>query len=176
MSEVYENRLTEDRLLLVLREYHPFPRCALSDPAMVEKVTDVLCRILCPQKSPRPFSDTPETLARCRESWLSVLREHPGRFSLTALDGIGENIGEVNRRLFAPFLRFVHGDFHVENLLLDDEDNLLVCDWQNCGLGEAGGDPAFFLSRLSADGVSLSRQALLESYCRKAGISEPHRL
>lgn len=105
-----------------------------------------------------------------------MLREHPGRFSLTALDGIGENIGEVNRRLFAPFLRFVHGDFHVENLLLDDEDNLLVCDWQNCGLGEAGGDPAFFLSRPSSDGVSLSRQALLESYCRKAGISEPHRL
>lgn len=34
--------------------------CALSDPAMVEKVTDVLCRILCPQKSPRPFSTRPK--------------------------------------------------------------------------------------------------------------------
>lgn len=180
---VYENRLTEDRLLLVLKEYRPFPRCALHDPAMLEKVTDVLCSIhalpvpdFLSAEKPAPVHYSPETLARCREGWESVLQEHPGRFSLTEPENVCQNISRVNERLFAPFLRFVHGDFHVENLLLDDDNNLLVCDWQNCGLGEAGGDLAFFLSRLSADGITLPQRPLLESYCRKAGITEPHRL
>lgn len=180
VPEVYENRLTEDRLLLVLKEYRPLSRGALSEPTTLQKIPEVLSRIhalpppdFLPKEEPSPVHYAPETLARCRAGWEAVLAEHPGRFSQAHLENLCRNIGPVNERLFAPFLRFVHGDFHLENLLTDDENRLLVCDWQNCGIGEAGGDLAFFLSRLSADGVSLPQRPLMEHYCRLSGIAEP---
>lgn len=59
----------------------------------------------------------------------------------------------------------VHGDFHCDNLLLDER---VVCDWQNIYLGTSAGDLAFFLSRLSADGVSLNMDTRMRSYSTAA--------
>lgn len=73
VPEVYENRLTEDRLLLVLKEYHPLSRGALSEPATLQKIPEVLSRIhalpppdFLPKEEPSPVRYAPETLARCR--------------------------------------------------------------------------------------------------------------
>ncbi|MBE5780097.1 MAG: hypothetical protein E7331_12315 [Clostridiales bacterium] len=183
VPQVYTNLLREDELLLVLREYRPLRQEELLESSVLGKVLDALVQIhalpvpdFATGQTPRAVHYSAESLAACREGWLQVLLEHPNKFSLAPLDRIQDHINRVNDRLFAPLLRFVHGDFHCQNLLARDHGRILVCDWQNCGSGEATGDLAFLLSRLSADGFPLDEDILLSEYCRRAKLNDPRQL
>ena len=116
----------------------------------------------------------PERLQECLEGWKSVLAEHGGRFNTGDAAFVAKHFDMVNECFHPQTCMLTHGDFHCDNLLLNERGELLVCDWQNVNIGTPAGDIAFFLSRLSADGASLNADALIESYCAAAeaiGIS-----
>lgn len=110
----------------------------------------------------------PERLRECLEGWKSVLAEHGDRFNADDVSFVAKHFNRVNEHFYPRDFSFIHGDFHCENLLMEEHGALLVCDWQNARTGTPASDIAFFLSRLSADGVSLDADTLVESYCSAA--------
>ena len=180
LPQIDYNELREDELLLIMQAYQPMQQARLSQPDMLELALEALARIhalpvpaFLSAGEAEPFHLEPDVLEHCRQGWLSVLREHPGCFSQADLQTVAESINPVNARLFAPRLALSHGDFHCENLLTDPLGRIIVCDWQNCGVGDVTGDISFLLSRLSADGYPLSTAHALETYCRHASIPDP---
>lgn len=179
LPQVDYNELREDELLLIMQAYQPVHQARMSQPDMLERALEALAQIhalpvpaFLSAGESRPVHLEPDALKRCHQGWFSVLQEHPGRFSLDDLQTVAENINPVNTRLFAPRLALCHGDFHCENLLTDDLGRIIVCDWQNCGVGDVTGDVSFLLSRLSADGYPLDAARALETYCRHASIPD----
>ena len=180
LPQVCYNELRGDELLLIMQAYQPLHQSRLSQPDMLDRALETLAQIhalpvpaFLSAGESAPFHLKPDALERCHQGWLSVLREHPGRFSEAALRAVAEHINPVNARLFAPRLVLCHGDFHCENLLTDDQGRIIVCDWQNCNVGDVTGDISFLLSRLSADGYPQDSARALEVYCRHASIPDP---
>lgn len=180
LPQIDYNELREDELLLIMQAYQPVHQARLSQPDMLELALEALAQIhalpvpaFLSGGESAPFHLEPDVLERCRQGWLCVLREHPGCFSEAAVHSVAENVNLVNARLFAPRLALTHGDFHCENLLTDSTGRIIVCDWQNCGVGDVTGDISFLLSRLSADGYRPDTAQALETYCRLASIPDP---
>lgn len=96
--------------------------------------------------------------------WESVLAEHAGAFDQCFLKKTAEKINEIILWHDGEEEVLTHGDFHWDNLLTDKEGNIVVCDWQNTGVGKASGDASFFLSRLRADGLMLDEEDIVELY------------
>lgn len=180
LPQIDYHELREDELLLIMQAYQPVHQAQLSQPDMLDLALEALAQIhslpvpeFLSAGEATPFHLAPDVLEHCRQGWLGVLREHPGCFSEADLQTVAENINPVNARLFAPRLALNHGDFHCENLLTDDLGRIIVCDWQNCGVGDVTGDISFLLSRLSADGYPQDAAQTLEAYCRHASIPDP---
>ena len=161
-----------DEILIIMRKYRPLEKRSLARGAL-EKVMAVLAQI---HALPLPEAEAPakpqtlskEEIARCHTGWSKVLAEHGDAFSQEKLDELAEAINRVNERWHSARRCCVHGDFHAENLLTDAAGNIIVCDWQNIGVGHPAGDIAFLLSRLAADGVQIDRTAAVDAYCRYA--------
>ncbi|MCR5628704.1 phosphotransferase [Eubacterium sp.] len=100
----------------------------------------------------------------CVEGWKSVLAEHPGVFAEEILDDVAANINDIISLKNKEKSVLIHGDFHWENILKDDDGNLILCDWQGVKVGGPSEDLSFFLSRLGADGVSIDEDEFLNAY------------
>ena len=180
LPQIHYNDLRQDELLLIMQEYQPVSQARLSQQDMLDGALETLAQIhalpvpeFLTAGEAAPFHLDDAALEQSLQGWRSVLREHPGRFSEDDLQAVAESINPVNARLFAPRLALTHGDFHCENLLTDDAGRIIVCDWQNCSVGDVTGDISFLLSRLSADGHPLDTAQALETYCRHASIPDP---
>lgn len=165
---------TEDELLLVLEKYRTIARKEISG-ALMEKVTETLARIhtlpvpgFAEQKDGQPLMYVPKDIAAYVGGWESVLQEHGDAFSAGLLQEISRDINAINRKFQSRRACFTHGDFHFDNLLQDDRENIVVCDWQSCGCGDPSGDLSFLMSRLLSDGYPLDGEKLVSSYCRHA--------
>ena len=100
----------------------------------------------------------------CVEGWKSVLAEHPGVFAEEILDDVAANINDIISLKNKEKSVLIHGDFHWENILKDDDGNLILCDWQGVKVGGPSEDLSFFLSRLGADGVNIDEDKFLNAY------------
>ena len=59
----------------------------------------------------------------------------------------------------------VHGDFHMENCLLDESDRVIIADWQSPGMGSGPTDILdYFLARAELSGSDLSVDKLIDAY------------
>ena len=105
-----------------------------------------------------------QRITECLSGWKSVLAEHPGAFDESWLEEIASKINELIIQHDSEERVLVHGDFHWDNLLEDENGNILLCDWQGVNFGGATGDLSFFLSRLGGDGIRLDVTVLLDSY------------
>jgi hypothetical protein len=105
-----------------------------------------------------------EQISASVAGWCSVLDEHPGIFSETPLKQLAEKINDIILWHEQEESVLNHGDFHRDNLLLDGNGNILICDWQGISVGAASGDLSFFFSRLSADGIYLDEKQAVEFY------------
>lgn len=56
---------------------------------------------------------------------------------------------------------------------MDEENRLIVCDWQNVSVGNPAGDLSFFLSRLCADSTTLDKDRLTALYCAEYADRNP---
>lgn len=63
-----------------------------------------------------------------------------------------------------------HGDWHVDNLLLDADDEFVWIDWQEAGLDRGPGDLALLWQRAEFDGADPPREAMFAAYAQARGI------
>lgn len=155
-----------------MKKYQPLdPRCL--DDTVLEKVLAVLAQIhslpipdFLPRTDAKPLVIKSADLSLYRRGWETVLEEHGQVFSKNVIFKIAENINAFNQKRFSAKQWCCHGDFHFGNLLTDEHENILVCDWQGVGLGHVSGDLSFLLSRLSADGYPVSKEKAIRTYCK----------
>lgn len=172
---LYEHR-TPQEVILLLRRYR-----MLTHEEAACRLSEIIKMLACVHSLPAPdFLDTPkrsytalppERLRECLEGWKSVLAEHGHRFDAKGAAFVAEYFNLVNEYFYPQNFTLIHGDFHCDNLLMDGHGALFICDWQNASIGTPASDIAFFLSRLSADGISLDADALIESYCAAAAVA-----
>lgn len=101
--------------------------------------------------------------------WKFVLSQHKGDFDELILENIYKDLDLVCPYLNNPPQYVCHGDFHPENILMDN-DNLLICDWQNIGIGKCIGDISFFISRGMGFGININSDELLDFYCERLSV------
>jgi len=170
LPEVLDNEISENEIIIVLKKYTPILRDELSND-LIRKITKVLALIhtddipaFLGNSDQKKELLSSERVNYCLKGWKSVLNEHPGAFDEAYIDIIVSKINEIIDWHNTEERILTHGDFHFENLLKDSTGNILVCDWQNAGIGGASEDLSFFMSRLGADGVVFDSDFILESY------------
>jgi Ser/Thr protein kinase RdoA (MazF antagonist) len=134
-----------------------------------------------------------------RSNWRANVRR-TGRTATACwpvLDGLGAAVDELapDRPAFALALRwaelnrpapvppvFVHGDFRIGNVLVDESGVVAVVDWEFARYGDIAEDLAFFCMRpwrfgrqqYPAGGIG-SRQTLLDAYAEVSGVDIPRK-
>lgn len=171
LPKVYHCYQSDDEIQIIMEKYRSLNRYRF-DNALLEKILAVLARIhslpvpdFLPNVDIEPFMLDQSAISQYLLSWQKVLEEHGSAFPKNDLFQIAENINAVNQKAHSTKRVFCHGDFHFENLLEDDHGNIIVCDWQSIHLGHVAGDISFFLSRLSADGCTISKDDAIQIYC-----------
>lgn len=175
LPEIYHCCCYDDEIQIIMKKYRPMELQNLDDN-MLEKILFVLTRIhslpipdFLPQGEREPLRFEQADIWQYRNGWQAVLDEHGQAFSEYDLSVIAENINAVNQKFHCKRQWCCHGDFHFENLLTDEQENIIVCDWQGVGPGHVAGDISFLLSRLSADGCSIRKEKAIRIYC---GVSD----
>lgn len=59
-----------------------------------------------------------------------------------------------------------HGDFHIDNVLVDRGGGIVLADWQEVGPGRGPEDLSFFLQRASFSGGTVPGEAMIDAYRR----------
>ena len=170
LPQVLNAEISEDEIILLMKKYVNPDRSVLDD-ILLRKITRTLARIH--TDTVPGFLNTGRVPAErlsakrvedCLAGWSAVLDEHPGGFGRSPLKAIAEKINRIIEWHDTEERVLSHGDFHFENLLMDEQGNVLVCDWQGVNLGGASGDLNFFMSRLGADGIAVDPAFLLQAY------------
>lgn len=161
---------TENRVVIIMKKYNSLSRPDFNDDlmeAIIELLTDINTTpfedIL---KKPDDSGETGKAeIAFCVRNWHNILDEHNGYFDINVIDEIA---AQINRLMLYPNTLpavLSHGDFHFNNILKTDRNTLVVCDWQNAGIGNASDDLFFFISRASADGLKINEDKAISLYC-----------
>ncbi|MDE6169014.1 MAG: aminoglycoside phosphotransferase family protein, partial [Acetatifactor sp.] len=138
---------------------------------LIQKITKTLAALhtdappsfMCKdQEKAEALSD--QMITECLCGWKSVLAEYPGSFNENQLEEIAGKINNLIAWHDSEDRVLIHGDFHWDNLLEDENGNILLCDWQGVNLGGASGDLSFFLSRLGGDGIRIDAAVFLDYY------------
>ena len=170
LPKVLEAEASEDEITILMKKYGCPKRHAINTE-LIRKITRALAALhtdgippfLCKDKEKaEPLSE--QMITECLNGWKSVLAEHPGSFHEKQLEEIASRINDLIAWHDSEDCVLVHGDFHWDNLLQDENGNILLCDWQGVNLGGASGDLSFFLSRLGGDGIQLDAAGFLGSY------------
>ncbi len=82
------------------------------------------------------------------------------------LNWLGKNGAALSRVLSASSFTLVHRDFRLDNLFFSDEDDEIVLfDWQMPSIGVPGYDVAYFLSAMNLEKLGLTEvSSLLDHY------------
>lgn len=170
VPQILYNHQTDDEIILLMKKYRMLRQDEINE-VYLRKIIKLLVQIhnlpipnFLTGHNVKPFSLTDKEIKRCQISWMNVLNEHGDSINKLELEYIANNINEVNQKNFIYQIRFVHGDFHCNNILVNENDEILVCDWQNTGAGDFIGDLSFFISRLSADGYVQREDEIIQLY------------
>lgn len=170
LPKVLKAEISEDEILILMKKYGRLRRNTINTE-LLSKITRALAGLHTDETPAFLGRDrekaktlSGQRIAECLDGWKSVLAEHPGVFDGSRLEEIADGINELIEWHDSEECGPVHGDFHWDNLLEDENGNILICDWQGVGLGGASGDLSFFLSRLSGDGIRIDSVAFLDSY------------
>lgn len=170
LPKVLKAETSENEILILMKKYRCPERNAIN-VELIQKITKALAAIhtdetppfMCKGKEKAELLSD-QMIKECLSGWKSVLAEHPGSFSESQLEELAGKINKLIEWNDSEDRVLVHGDFHWDNLLEDENENILLCDWQGVNLGGASGDLSFFLSRLGAEGIQIDEAVFLDSY------------
>lgn len=173
LPEVLDLRSTEEEISILMKRYQMLSRREINTE-LLEKIMRALASVHVSEIPPllmqkrhavQPLSE--EQIRASVEGWRAVLAEHPGVFDSALLEYIAEGINRIISWHGSEEIVLSHGDFHWDNLLMDNEGRIIICDWQGVEAGAASGDLSFFFGRLRGDGIQLKEQDLVEAYGRE---------
>lgn len=173
LPEVLGLRSTEEEISILMKRYQMLSRREINTE-LLEKIMRVLAAVHVSEIPPllmqkrhavQPLSE--EQIRVSAEGWRTVLDEHPGVFDSALLECIAEGINRIISWHGSEEIVLSHGDFHWDNLLVDNEDRIIICDWQGVEAGAASGDLSFFFGRLRGDGIQLKEPEFVEAYGRE---------
>jgi len=185
LPEIFHCHFDDDNVQIIMGEYFPLAKenltCGDFDKIM-ELLTQVhelpLLDFLKNEKQ-EPLEISDEEIQSCLDGWKSVFEEHDSETSDTLnfskLQELASHINQLNKDMYSARVCLCHGDFHAENILQNKKNGrLILCDWQSVCLKHPASDIAFFMSRLSGDGIVFDENKIIESYCRysKSGITK----
>jgi aminoglycoside phosphotransferase len=167
---IYKN---VDFALILMKEYESM-KARDWDQELQEKVIDLIINVhmlpktYLPEQMKDKQQENQEDPKYYYEEWSKLLNEYQESFDTASLESIYHDFDKiVNIDAKLPEC-LVHGDFHLNNILYDKEDGrLILCDWQNVGIGIGTDEISFFVSRGNSDGMNLDDIKLLEHYCEK---------
>lgn len=173
LPEVLEVQASKDEILILMKKYQELSRDEVSEE-LLRKIMEALAAVhtqeipaFLRREKKQPGYLEEDRIEGCIAGWRSVLAEHPGAFDEGILRETAAKINEIIGWHHGEQQVLSHGDFHWENLLLGENGNIIVCDWQGVNAGGASGDISFFLSRLGADGISIEPERAVELYCQE---------
>jgi thiamine kinase-like enzyme len=111
-------------------------------------------------------SAEPYPLSVSLENWERLQNKFPEYTDSRLLKEMYNNFSEIelySKKTAIP-RTLCHGDCHPNNFLKKGS-KLIICDWQNAGIGAGAGDIAFFISRGKDMGLKINRNALIKKYC-----------
>ena len=170
LPEVLQAETSENEILILMKKYCRPERHTINTE-LIQKITKTLAALhtdappsfMCKdQEKAEALSD--QMITECLCGWKSVLAEYPGSFNENQLEEIAGKINNLIAWHDSEDRVLIHGDFHWDNLLEDENGNILLCDWQGVNLGGASGDLSFFLSRLGGDGIRIDAAVFLDYY------------
>ena len=170
LPEVLEAEISEDEIIILMRKYKVPDRSKVNNE-MIRKIAYLLAGIHCDEipefmagDEKKAEAPAEERIEYCLKGWKSVLAEHPGVFDDTPLTDISRDLNRILEWHAGEDRLLIHGDFHWENLLEDNDGQLLVCDWQGVCTGGGSADISFFMSRSAADGIVIDESLFLQAY------------
>lgn len=173
LPEVMEVQVSEDEILILMRKYRELSRDGIGE-ALLRKIMGALAAVhtreipaFLEREKGQPGYLEEDRIAYCLAGWRSVLAEHPGVFDERILTDTAKRINEIIDWHHGEEQVLSHGDFHWDNLLLGEQGNIVICDWQSVNAGGASGDISFLLSRLGADGIFLEPALVVGLYCQE---------
>lgn len=170
LPEIVQIELREDEIWICMKKYNTIGVQQLDD-SLLQKIAETLALVHTDQipaflqkenKKMKPLSD--ETIQESLKGWRSVLAEHSGMLAEDMLNRIADNINHTILWFDSAKKVLCHGDFHRGNLLMDENENIRVCDWQGTTVGNMAGDISFFMSRTEGEGITLSGDRMLDFY------------
>lgn len=173
LPEVLEVQASKDEILILMKKYQKLSRDEVSEE-LLRKIMEALAAVhtqeipvFLRREKKQPGYLEEDRIEGCIAGWRSVLAEHPGAFDEGILRETAAKINEIIGWHHGEQQVLSHGDFHWDNLLLGENGNIIVCDWQGVNAGGASGDISFFLSRLGADGITIELERAVELYCQE---------
>ncbi len=173
LPEVLEVQVSDDEILILMKKYQELSREGISE-GLLRKIMGALALIhtqeipaFLMREQMQPGYLAEDQIKRCLDGWRSVLAEHPDVFDGGLLTETAARINEIIGWHHEEEQVLSHGDFHWDNLLLGENGNIVICDWQGVNAGGASGDISFFLSRLGADGITIEPGRVVELYCHE---------
>ena len=176
LPEILEQESSEEEIFILMKKYAVWNRNEFSDK-LLQKVMGALASVhivgppdfLQAKKKPAELF-SPGQLEEFCSGWREVLSEHPGVFDASVLGEMAERMNEIILWHHGEEKVLTHGDFHIDNLLKDENEKVRICDWQGVCEGGASGDVSFFLSRLAADGIRIQRRKAAEIYAEQVRL------
>lgn len=168
VPEIIVNYKSDVEIFLLMKKYNEFFNNKINDQ-YINRIAYVLAYVH-NLDIPNFLEDTKEKemtitqIEYCYNRWRNVIEEHEDSFSLDNINKLASNINKFIRYFGNSKKCFIHGDFHIKNLLINDEKDLILCDWQNSHIGNPAYDLALFISRLNADNIKFNEDLLIKKY------------
>lgn len=173
LPEVLDLRSSDEEISIVMKRYKTLSRQEIN-AMLLEKIMRALASVhaseippLLKQKQHAIQSLSEEQIRISVEGWRTVLDEHPGVFDGAPLERIAGGINRIISWHDSEETVLSHGDFHWDNLLMDNQGRIIICDWQGVEAGAKSGDLSFFFGRLRGDGIQMKEQEVVEAYERE---------
>lgn len=172
LPEVISINESDDEIIILMKKYRMVEHADVNN-IVLSKIVKALAMVhhcqppeflLQNRSDVMPLTD--EQIINCVNGWHSVLREHKGLFDEKPIDNIATNINSIILWHASGESNLIHGDFHLNNLLFDDEEEIVICDWQSVSVGDPSDDLSFFLSRFNADGSNINERVLIDLYSK----------
>lgn len=172
LPEIISMKVSDEEIAILMKKYRRVEHADVK-PFILSKIMKALAMVhhyqppeFLLQNRPDVNPLTDEQIISCVNGWNSVLNEHKGLFDEKPIDKIAASINSIIFWNATGEDILSHGDFHLSNLLFDEDEEIVICDWQGVSIGDPSNDISFFLSRINADGFNISERTLIDLYAK----------